>query len=86
MKDRESKYQRLTTKYPQNVCFHIATSNPDTVLICCRARVRPVTDLDLFYTPVRPHAKTERPPKKACSQAFFPRDKLKAVVEASVSV
>lgn len=44
-------------------------------------------DLDLFYAPVRPHAKTERPPKKptAGSGFFSPRDKLKTVEEASVS-
>lgn len=49
------------------MCFCITTSDPDTVLICCRAGTRPVIDLDLFYAPVRPHAKTERPP----SRAFF---------------
>lgn len=46
------------------MCSHIATSNPDTVLICFRARTGPVIDLDLFYAPVRPHAKRERPPEK----------------------
>lgn len=51
-------------KYPLNMCFHIVTSIPDLVLICCRAKTRPVIDLDLFYAAVRPHAKTERLPKR----------------------
>lgn len=67
--------------YPLNVCFHITTSNPDAVLICSRAETRSVIDLDLFYAPVRPHAKTVRPPKQpAAGSVFFPlRDKLKTV-------
>lgn len=85
----KSKYQHLTPCHcttPPNVCFHIATSNPDIALICCRAGTRPVIDLDLFYAPVRPHAKTERPPKKPTAGLFFSWDKLKAIEEASVSI
>ena len=62
------------------------------MLIYCRAGTRPVIDLDLFYAPVRPHAKTERSQKAPQPGCFFgvfflfPRDKLKTVEEASVSL
>lgn len=84
----EKQTQLAIAPYPLNVCFHITTSNPDTVMICSRAETRPVIDLDLFYAPVRPHAKTVRPPKQpAAGFVFFPlRDKLKTVEEASVSI
>lgn len=90
-KTQQNKISSSLTRWPLNVSFLIATSNPDTVLIYCRAGTRPVIDLDLFYAPVRPHAKTERSQKAPQPFFFlllslFPRDKLKTPEEASVSI
>lgn len=65
-------FQCLTPHHstiPPNVCFHIATSNPDTVLICCRAGTRPVISL-VLYTSETP-CKDGGAAKKPTAGPFF---------------
>lgn len=65
VKEQEIKYQRLTPYHCEtpNVCFHIATSNPDKMLICCRARTS-LRLTCLYFMQQSDPMQRQRPPKK----------------------